>query len=95
MVIRRVAPMSVAKIAGVLYAVIGLVVGAFISLAALVGGIANRSSEGAAVGAVFGIGAVILAPIFYGALGFVTTLVMAALYNAVAGWVGGIEVDIS
>jgi hypothetical protein len=41
----------------------------------------------------FGVGAIILLPIFYGFFGFVGTLIMAALFNVAAGMVGGIEVD--
>ena len=44
-------------------------------------------------GALFGVGAIILLPIFYGFFGFVGTLIMAALFNVAAGMVGGIEVD--
>jgi hypothetical protein len=42
----------------------------------------------------FGVGAIIILPIFYGALTFVFALIGAALYNAVAGWVGGVEMDL-
>jgi hypothetical protein len=38
-------------------------------------------------------GAIILAPIFYGCIGFVMTLIMAALFNVAAGIVGGVEVE--
>ena len=93
MVITRVAPLSVAKIAGILYALLGLVFGAFVSLAALVGAFAGNTGEAAFMGALFGVGAVILLPVFYGCLGFVTTLVMAALYNVVSRIVGGIQIE--
>jgi hypothetical protein len=42
----------------------------------------------------FGAGAVIALPLFYGALGFVTTFLAALLYNAVAGMVGGVELEV-
>ena len=95
MTITRVGPLSVAKIAGILYAAIGLLFGAFFSLFALIGGLAAAANnDGAgAFGAIFGVGAIILAPIFYGCLGFVMTLIMAALFNVAAGIVGGVEVD--
>ncbi len=94
MVIRRVGPLSAAKIAGMLYALIGLVIGAFISLIGIAGSLGSNELEGAALGAVFGAGAIVIAPILYGCLGFVTTLIMAALYNLLAGAVGGIEIDV-
>lgn len=33
----------------------------------------------------------ILMPVFYGVFGFVAGIVIAALYNLVAGWTGGVE----
>lgn len=97
MVIRRVSPLSAAKVAGALYALLGLIFGALFSLAAIAGSmasLANDSGGGAAFGALFGVGAVVLFPLFYGALGFVMTFIMAALYNLIAGMVGGVEVDV-
>ena len=95
MTITRVGPLSVAKIAGILYAGIGLIIGAFFSLFAMVGGLAAAANnDGAgAFGAIFGLGAIILAPIFYACLGFVMSLIMAALFNVAASIVGGVEVD--
>jgi len=97
MVINRVGPLSVAKLAGMLYAILGLIFGAIISLIALAGGMAaNPDEPGAAtVGAIFGAGAVIVLPILYGCLGFVMTLLMAALYNMIARIVGGVQIDVS
>jgi hypothetical protein len=97
MVINRVGPLSVAKVAGMLYAITGLFFGAIISLVALAGGMAANSEApgSAAIGMIFGVGAVVLLPIFYGCLGFVITLLMAALYNLVARTVGGVQVDMS
>jgi hypothetical protein len=43
----------------------------------------------------FGVGAIVLLPIFYGVLGFLGTLIMALLFNFAAGVTGGIEVDAS
>ena len=95
MTITRVGPLSCAKIAGILYAGIGLIAGAFFSLFAMISGFAAAANnDGAgAFGAIFGMGAIILAPIFYACIGFVMTLIMAALFNVAAGIVGGIEVD--
>jgi hypothetical protein len=97
MVINRVNPLSVAKLAGMLYTILGLIFGAIISLVALAGGMAGNSDEpgAAAMGAIFGVGAVILLPILYGGLGFVMTLLMAALYNMTARIVGGVQIDVS
>jgi hypothetical protein len=93
MTITRVGPLSCAKIAGLLYVILGLIFGAFISLAAMVGAFASDSDGAGAFGALFGVGAIILVPLFYGCIGFVMTLIMAALFNLAAGMVGGLEVD--
>jgi hypothetical protein len=97
MVINRVAPLSVAKVAGALYAGVGLVFGAIVSLVALAGGMGANADEpgAAALGMIFGASAVVLLPILYGGLGFVMTLLGALLYNVVARTVGGVQIDVS
>ncbi len=92
MVIKRVGPLSVAKLFGILYAVLGLVFGGIFSLLALAG-FGPNSSENAGMGAIVGVGAVVVFPIFYACVGFVGTLICAWLYNVAAGVVGGVQVD--
>jgi hypothetical protein len=89
-----VGPLSCAKIAGTLYAVIGLIVGAFFSLFAIAGGFGSNSDGGRIFGAMMGAGSIIVFPIMYGCLGFIGSLITAAIYNVVAGVVGGVEVDV-
>jgi len=96
MIVKRVGPLSLAKIAAVLYAGIGLIIGALFSLigmAGVAGGLANDRPGGAIFGALFGVGAIIILPIFYGCLGFVFSLIGAALFNLAAGMTGGLEID--
>lgn len=92
--ITHVGPLSVAKIAFVLYGVMGLVFGAIFAVVALFGASlgATTGQESSLMGAMFGVGAVIFLPLFYGGLGALMALVTAWLYNVVAGFVGGIEV---
>ena len=73
-----------AKVLGVLYALMGLIFLPFFLIAALLA----RGQTG------FGIGFAILLPILYGAAGFIFTAIGCALYNWVAGMVGGIEVQL-
>ena len=98
MTLHRIGPMSCGKLSGLLYAVVGLIIGAFVSLAALIGssmGAAMGDEPGAAlIGGLFGLGAIILLPIFYGILGFFVGLIGAALYNLAARLVGGLELDL-
>ena len=93
MVIHRIKPLSAAKILGVLNAVIGFCIGAVFSIATFAGAMAGGGPGGAGFGPMFGITAVMLLPIFYGVIGFVATLVAAAVYNLLASAIGGIEIE--
>jgi len=87
--------MSVAKVAGLLYAIMGLAFGGLFSLFAIAGTALGGDSGGSSFfPAVFGVGSVILFPIFYGCIGFVMTAIMAWLYNVAAGVVGGVNIDV-
>jgi hypothetical protein len=94
MIIKRIGPLSCAKLSGLLYVVIGLLIGGVFSLAAMAGAFASETAGAAGIGAIIGVGAVIVFPILYGLMGFVATLIAAWLYNVAAGIVGGVEVDI-
>ena len=93
MIIKRIGPLSCAKLSGLLYAIIGLLIGGVFSLAAMAGAFASETAGAAGIGAIIGVGAVIVFPILYGLMGFVATLIGAWLYNVAAGIVGGVEVD--
>lgn len=96
MVIRRIDPLSVGKVAGLLYAVIGLLIGAVISLIVMAGAnLAGQAGESTPIlSLIFGAGAIVVLPICYGLMGFIGTAIAAAIYNLVAGVVGGIRVDV-
>jgi hypothetical protein len=42
----------------------------------------------------FGTGLAVALPILYGVMGFIFTAIACAIYNFVAGFVGGIEVEL-
>jgi hypothetical protein len=95
MIVRRVGPLSFGKLMGVLYALFGLVFGALVSVISIAGGaFAPRDDANGMFGVLFGAAAIIVLPIFYGVLGFVTSLIGAALYNVVAAAVGGVEIEV-
>jgi hypothetical protein len=94
MVIKRIGPLSLAKIAGTLYAVVGLVIGCIFSLFAMAGGFGTDSREIGAFAPMIGAGAILVLPILYGCLGFIAMFIGAWIYNGLAGLVGGIELDI-
>ena len=101
-VIRRIGPGSAFKVGLVLYAILGLVLGifmAFIStIAGSLGGLAMPAA-GAPGSRLFGfgmgIGAIIFFPILYGVFGGIFAAIGAVVYNLVASWVGGLEIDIT
>lgn len=95
MVITKVSAVSVAKVAGVLYAGLGLLIGAMFSLIGMVGlTSALAGTEGGAfIGVLFGAGAIIIMPICYGIFGFIFSFIFASLFNVAAGITGGIEVE--
>ena len=100
MMIRRVGPLSCAKIGGTLYAVMGIFLGLMFWAFATLGAFAGAASSPERpfpfpfpFSMVFGAAAVVILPVFYGCMGFVVTLVGALLYNGVAGLVGGIEFE--
>lgn len=96
MVVRRVGAVSLAKVFGVLYCLLGLIIGGFFALFSLLGaGIGAASgSDQAWFGALFGVGAIIFFPILYGVIGFIAWWIGGALYNFVAGMVGGVVVEL-
>jgi hypothetical protein len=92
-VLRRIGPLSFAKISGLLYALGGLIAGAFVSLFSLAGA-ATSNFGGSWFGPVFGVAAIILLPVLYGAMGFVGGLIGAAVFNVLVDIVGGIEIEV-
>ena len=42
----------------------------------------------------FGTGAILMMPIFYGCMGFVGGAIAAVVYNALAGMMGGLELKL-
>ena len=99
MVIRRVGVWSVARLYGGISASMGVLIGACFALVGTLGGLAGgmRESGGGigagAMGAMFGVGAIIFLPILYGVIGLVGGAIGAALYNLFAGMFGGIELE--
>lgn len=99
-IVRRVSPGSAFKIGLVSYAILGLVLGICMALFTMVAGSLTPLNQSAAPGSQFlrlgmGFGAIIFFPLLYGVFGGVFAAIGAAIYNLVAGWVGGLEVDIS
>jgi hypothetical protein len=96
--LKRIAPLQLGVVAGVFYALFSLIFIPFFLLMALAGAFAPKSDSGsdlaAGVGIVFGFFLLLLAPIMYGILGFIFGALGALVYNLVAKWTGGVEVEV-
>ncbi len=94
MVIKRVGVWSVARMYGALMAGLGLLIGLVVAVLSAVGMTMAEGDEPGMVGAAMGVGAVVIVPIFYGVLGICAGAIGGALYNVVAGVVGGVSIDV-
>jgi hypothetical protein len=99
--IKSVGVMSVAKVMGLIYGALGLLVVPIFLVIGLASSMAMKQAQAAtganipaAIGPIFAIFMAIAAPIFYGLMGFVTGAISALIYNLIAGWVGGIEMEL-
>ena len=99
--IKRIAPLQAGKMMGILYGCMGLIFLPFFALAGLVGAFAQQTQQAQTTGAapaalvaamMFGFG--IFLPVFYGVFGFIFGVISAAIYNLIARWIGGIEVEV-
>jgi hypothetical protein len=91
--IKRIGPLQLGKMLALLYGIMGLIfVPIVLAVSALSAALPNQSHRPAFV---LGTGFfVLLMPILYAAMGFVFGLIGALIYNLVARFVGGIEVEV-
>ena len=93
--INRFDPVSMGKILGGIYAVLGLFLGMFFgAMTMLEGGINQGNGPFGNFTVVLGGAFLILAPIIYGLAGFISGVLMSLLYNLAAGYMGGIVMEV-
>jgi hypothetical protein len=85
--IKRFSIGQAAKFTGVLYLLTGLI---FIPFFLLLEMLTSAGENGFPFGTMFAVAL----PVLYGLLGIISGAIGAALYNLVAGWIGGIEVEL-
>jgi hypothetical protein len=96
MVIRRINPASLAKIAFIIYAIFGLIAGAFMTITGIAAnGPSAFGHAGPFFSLFFGPLAIVILPIVYGCFGGAVAFLVALVYNAIAGKVGGIEIEVA
>src|SRR5262249_35967573 len=96
--IKRVAPLQAGKMLAALYGCMWLIFLPLLLLAGVLGTFvpqaqSTQGTPAAFIGAVF-LGMGIFFPIIYAVMGFIVGVIGAAIYNLLAGWIGGIEVEV-
>jgi hypothetical protein len=90
--IKRIAPLQLGKMLGILYGIMGLI---FIPFFLMMSAFASQLPPQQRVGMMaFGAGFAVLVPVMYAAMGFVGGALGAVIYNVIAKWIGGIEVEV-
>ncbi|HPN88197.1 MAG TPA: hypothetical protein PLH56_02550 [Candidatus Omnitrophota bacterium] len=89
MKIKRISPLSLAKISGLLLAILGFFLGVLIAALTLVASLTQAKIQGAS-----GYFAIIVLPVVYGVLGFVLAFIQAWLFNIIAKKIGGLEIEV-
>lgn len=91
--IKSVGVLSCAKILGILYGCMGLLFIPFLFIAGLASMATQQTNS--AIGGLAMLAFGILAPVIYGAMGFVFGALGAWIYNQIAHWLGGIEIQLA
>ncbi|MFT3870134.1 MAG: hypothetical protein QM715_16930 [Nibricoccus sp.] len=90
--IKRIAPLQLGKMLGILYGIMGLL---FLPFFLLMGVLSSQLPPDQRAGMMFfGVGFALFAPVMYAVMGFITGALGALVYNVVAKWIGGIEVEV-
>jgi hypothetical protein len=95
--IKKIAPLQLGKILAITYGLLSLVmVPFFLAFSAVASLVPKPEGSPPMLPMMLGMGMgfLIIAPIVYAIMGFVTGVIGAFVYNLVAQWVGGIEVEV-
>ncbi len=87
--IRRLGIAQMAKVMGALYFLIGILIAALMALFGSM--MPNAGEEGTAL---FGGAFLVAMPVLYGLFGLLAGALIAWLYNIVAGFTGGVEMEL-
>lgn len=94
---RSINPVQLGIVYAVMYGLLALVMALlmmpFFAIMSSIGG--ENAKNMPAIGLLGGLAILILAPIFYGVIGFIGGVIAALIYNLVASWTGGIEVTLT
>lgn len=88
--IKKIAPRSLANISGAVYFFFGFIFGLFMFVISIIAGAEGETARSLW----FGIGALVLIPLAYGAAGWLGGYLSAFIYNFFAKKVGGIKIEL-
>jgi uncharacterized oligopeptide transporter (OPT) family protein len=90
--VTRIAPLQLGKMMGLCYGIMGLI---FIPFFLLMSFFASHAPSQQRIGIMaLGAGFAIFLPFIYGAMGFIGGVISAFIYNVIAKWVGGVELEV-
>jgi hypothetical protein len=90
--IKRIAPLQLGKMMALTYGVMGLLFCPIFLLGALFSSHVPNQRPGGMIA--FGTGFAIAMPFIYAAMGFIGGVIGSFIYNIIAKWIGGIEVEV-
>jgi hypothetical protein len=86
--------LSAAKVCCALSALVGLLLGGIMATVSALGVTIQAQGNGPQLPAIFlGVGALVFVVLVCGIFGFITGAIYVALYNVIAGMVGGLELE--
>lgn len=93
--LKKIGVLSLGKIFGIIYGLMGLILGMIITLLTLAAGSIFSDEPGMPelFEVLLGTGATIALPLFYGFIGFIMGLITALFYNFAASRIGGLEIE--
>lgn len=97
--IKKISPLQLGKMLAVIYGLISIIIVPFFIIFAVIGSIAGAASHSngfapAAFGVGFSVVMALIFPVMYAGFGFIAGVLGGFVYNLVAKWVGGIEVEL-
>jgi len=94
--LKRIDPLQLGKISGAFYGLISLIFAPLFILFAIIASFAPKAQGSPSAPITIGIGLAmaVFLPIIYAAMGFIFGVIGAWLYNLIAKWLGGIQVQV-
>jgi hypothetical protein len=95
--IKKINVLSVSKILGLSFAIMGFIIGIAVGFVMFVIGSAFDAFNGFTTLIAPGLGIVgfIIIPMIYGLVGFIIGGLSTLIYNILASWIGGIEIEVT